>query len=237
MTVKTDRGLAHYVTKFFARQDIRQQNALCREVYTGALAKKLGLGTPDFALITVDDAFRETLTDEMSDQLDHKHSQFGFGSKFIPGKHTYTPALLNKELDSYDIASIFAFDVLVFNADRREQKPNILLDNDRYYLIDHEHTFALAEDANPRQRLSKYHFTHHIFYDVLNRKARYGHEPEFAIFQELFHRLNLDILDNYAGELQIKGYDNGDSVVIKRYLKELKRDISYFMNIVKGGIQ
>jgi hypothetical protein len=237
LTVETDIGPALYVTKFFARQDIEQQNALGREVYAGGLAREFGLNIPDFALITIDEAFRETLPKKLRDQLNRKHTQFGFGSEFIPGEHTYTPALLAKELAAYDIASIFAFDVLILNTDRRNKKPNILLDNDRYYLIDHEHTFALPQDVEPRQRVSNYYFKNHIFYDVLHRKVRYGRNPEFGTFRELFYRSNLDVLDDYTDELESKGYDMDDSLVIKRYLQELKRDISYFMNVVEGGIQ
>jgi hypothetical protein len=95
----------------------------------------------------------------------------------------------------------------------------------------------LPENVDPRQRITHYEFKKHIFYNVLSNKARYGKEPEFGTFRELFHRANIDILDVYAQSLQSKGYDTGDSLVIKRYLQELKRDISYFMNIVRGGIQ
>jgi hypothetical protein len=53
LTVKTDRGPALYVAKFFAQTDIDQQNALGREIYTAALAREFDLDTPDFALITI----------------------------------------------------------------------------------------------------------------------------------------------------------------------------------------
>lgn len=238
LTVKTEQGIDLYVTKFFVPRDIDQQNAMAREIYTGALAKEMDLNTPDFALISIDEAFKDTLPKKQKEQLQRKHTKFGFGSKFIPGEHTYSPALLTKELADYDIATIFAFDVLVLNTDRRKNKPNILLEKDQYYLIDHEHTFALPQEGlESRQRISLYQFRNHIFHTVLNRKVRYGHDPEFVTFRELFHRLNIDILDTYAKELQMRGYETDDCVVIKRYLQELKRDISYFMNVVEGGIQ
>jgi len=238
LTIKTNQGLALFVTKFFIQRDIDQQNALSREIYTSALAREIGLQTPEFALITIDNSFVETLPGKLKEELERKHTKFGFGSRFIPGEHTYSPAMLTRELADYDIASIFAFDVLVLNADRRNKKPNILLGSDQYYLIDHEHTFSLpTEDLEPRRRVSRYWFEKHIFYDVLNRKTTYGHKPEFGTFREQFHRSNIDILDTYATELENKGYDSGDSLVIKRYLRELKQDISYFMNIVEGAIQ
>jgi|SRR5690625_3223215 len=238
LTVKTEKGLTLYIAKFFVHRDIEQQNALSREIYTSVLARELGLSTPDFALITIDEVFKETLPDKLRKALERKHTKFAFGSKFIPGDHTYTPALLNQELAIYDIESIFAFDVLVLNVDRRKKKPNILLGSDHYYLIDHEHTFALpTNDFAPKQLLSQYRFKNHIFYEVLHRKAKYGHKPEFGMFRELFHRLKIDILDNYAEELELKGYEADDCLVIKQYLRELKQDISYFMNVVEGVIQ
>lgn len=238
LTVKTEDGLASYVTKFFVHRDIEQQNALSREIYTSVLAGELGLSTPDFALITLDEAFKESLPPGLEKKLERKHTRFAFGSKFIPGANTYTPTLLTRELADYDIESIFAFDVLVLNMDRRNKKPNILLRDDQYYLIDHEHTFVLpANDIEPRQLLSRYRFKDHIFHEVLNRKTKYGHKPEFGTFRELFHRLNIDILDDYAEALLDKGYETDDCLVIKQYLRELKQNISYFMNVVEGTIQ
>lgn len=186
----------------------------------------------------VSEKFKKNLPDKLRKDLERKHTRFAFGSKFIPGYHTYTPALFNQELAIYDIESIFAFDVLALNMDRRNKKPNILLENDRYYLIDHEHTFVLpTNNFVPRQLLNKYRFKNHIFYEVLSRKTKYGHKPEFGAFRELFHRLNIDKLDKYAEELKLKGYETGDCFVIKQYLQELKQDISYFMNVLGGVIQ
>lgn len=238
LTVQTEQDIELYVAKFFVQQDIDQQNSLSKEIYTGALAQELDISTPDFALITIDESFKESLPGSLMQELKRKHTRFAFGSKFIPGEHTYSPALLAKELATYDIESIFAFDVLVLNTDRRNKKPNILLGDDRYYLIDHEHTFALSQQGlNPRQRVSQYNFKNHIFYNVLNRKATYGSRPEFGTFRELFYRSNIEVLDLYAETLKQMGYETDDCLVIKRYLRKLKRDISYFMNIVEGAIQ
>ncbi len=239
LTVKTEQGLDLYVTKFFAQQDINQQNALAREIYTSVLAGVLGLNTPDFALITIDDTFYGSLSEKLKKELERKHVKYAFGSKFISGEHTYSPSLLTKELASYDIESIFAFDILTLNVDRRNKKPNILLDNkgDDYYLIDHEHTFAIPEKRiSPKQRVRSYRFKSHIFYNILNRKATYGNKPEFETFKELFRHLDVNAIDPYARALQDIGYETDDSLAIKQYLQELKRNISYFMNIVKGGI-
>jgi len=58
LTVQTDQGIEAYVAKFFVQKDIDQYNALSREIYACVLADELGLNTPDFALITVDEQFK-----------------------------------------------------------------------------------------------------------------------------------------------------------------------------------
>lgn len=93
------------------------------------------------------------------------------------------------------------------------------------------------ESVNPKKRLAAYRFNNHIFYAPLNRKAIYGNTPEFATFEEHFRHLNCDVLDSYASILRSRGYETDDTHVIKQYLRELKSDITYFLNIVKGGIQ
>jgi hypothetical protein len=237
LTVNTEEGEALFVTKFFAQRDIEQQNALSREIFTNVLASELGLAVPSMALITIDDVFRSTLNDQLH-QLKSKHTKYAFGTEYIPGKKTYSPALLAKQLANYDIESIFAFDVLTLNTDRRIKKPNILLDDKQYYLIDHEHTFSLsAIDLNAKNRVGLYRLNKHIFYQALNKKSKYGNEPEFNTFRELFHHLNIDVLDPYITFLNNEGYKTDDCFIIKRYLRELKSEISYFMDIVKGGIQ
>lgn len=172
LTVKTESVDALYVAKFFVEQDINQQNVLIREIYANILAKELGLNVPDFALITVDNHFKNTLTDELLQQLERKHTQYAFGTKFIDHKYTFSPALHTRELAGYDVASIFAFDALVLNTDRRKGKPNILLDgHNQYFLIDHEHTFSLTmENLNSRHRIAAYNFKQHIFHKVLRNK-------------------------------------------------------------------
>jgi len=171
-------------------------------------------------------------------ELERRHTRFGFGSKFIDGTYTFSRAQHTRELGEYDIESIFAFDVLICNVDRMDRKPNILLDEERYYLIDHELSLALPlEGVKPRKKVASYPFMNHIFHKALSRKASYGHQPDFATFLEHFRRLNTDVLDSYAAELRNKRYETDDSVVIKRYLEELKQDTTYFTNILKGGIQ
>lgn len=238
LSVETETGIKLFVAKFFSQRDIDQQNALCKEVYASVLANELGLNTPATALITIDDQFRETLPREQQETLKNKHTSYAFGSEFIDGTFTFSPSQHITELADYDIESVFAFDVLILNTDRRKRKPNILLDDKQYYLIDHEHTLLLPmHGVQPKKQMATYRFDNHIFYNALHRKATYGNQPEFATFIEHFRRLNCDVLDSYGFTLSNKGYETGDSLVIKQYLEKLKRDITYFIHIVKGGVQ
>ena len=66
-----------------------------------------------------------------------------FGSELVYPNLDYSDTLTNKHLARYDIESIFGFDVLIRNTDRREKKPNIFFQKDTYYLIDHEQTLYI----------------------------------------------------------------------------------------------
>lgn len=123
LSIDTGKGIELYVAKFFVQRDIDQQNALCREIYANVLAQVLGLNVPDFALIKTSNSFLKSLSKEQNQTLNRKHNTYAFGTKFIPGNFTFSPAQHIQELADYNIESIFAFDVLLLNTDRRKKKP------------------------------------------------------------------------------------------------------------------
>lgn len=155
ISVETPVGLEPYVVKLFSEQDIQNQNAICREVYGATFARELDLNTPDFCLVEFTDHFYDSLPVNLKEIYEEKHTRYAFGSYYLEGAPTYSPSLHYNELSDYEIESIYAFDIVVRNVDRRigtPPKPNILLYEKEAYLIDHEHCFALTINDTPKNR-------------------------------------------------------------------------------------
>lgn len=68
-----------------------------------------------------------------------------FGSRYIDGAGAFSKFLWKFIAKNNNLGSIFAYDVLIRNCDRTQNKPNLLLVDNTIYLIDHELCFDIDE--------------------------------------------------------------------------------------------
>ena len=62
-----------------------------------------------------------------------------FGCRLVEGPYPFSRALPLKKLEAYEMETIYGFDNLILNTDRRPDKPNLLMpDGEEAVLIDHE---------------------------------------------------------------------------------------------------
>lgn len=238
VTLQTDEGLKPYVVKMFAERDIEQQNALCKEVYGAAYARELDLNTPDFCLVEFPDYFAGTLSEDLKVLFRKKHHRYAFGSLYYEGASTYSPSQHFRDLSSYDIESIYAFDVTIRNVDRRVGKPNILFFEKQAYLIDHELSFSIKQGDNPEQVLGTFPYQKHIFHNVLSKRMKRGrNKPDFSSFMEIFRYSRTDCIMECADVLKDLGYNTDDSLVIELYLKRLRSERNKLMQRLVGSLQ
>lgn len=156
VSLDTPLGIEPYVVKLLSEKDIKQENALCKEIYGAALAKEMDLNTPEFCLVEFSEYFYESLPNYLKKIYNEKHNRYAFGSYYLEGAPTYSPSQHYSELSYYDIESIYAFDVVIWNVDRRigdPPKPNILFYEKEAYLIDHEHSLYIPPDNSPENLL------------------------------------------------------------------------------------
>lgn len=241
VTVEDNSGIKEYVVKLFSNKDEKDYQPTNKEFYSCILADECELSVPRYALIKFNKDFINSLEKEDQQRMKEIGRNYFFGSELIYPKLDYSDALTNKHLESYDIESIFAFDVLIRNTDRREQKPNIFFQKDTYYLIDHEQTLYIDKGFTDYYNTSnRWSFIYkdikgeHLFYRRLRNNKK---NVSFDTFEYYLSVLNLNNLHKVAVKLKEKGFDTNDYAAIRSYLEEVKLNQSKFITLLHELIQ
>lgn len=134
----------------------------------------------------------------------------------------YSPSLQEKYLKIYDIGSIYAFDNLILNVDRRSEKPNLLFKGESAVLIDHELTLATTQNSLNQlknKRIWAHNYKRHIFYEILKNQ---DFTEEDGLFDEFSYYLrdlvNFKFIDNIMEQLVDLGHPVDAYLSIKDYL-------------------
>ncbi len=131
--VQADDGQL-YVMKFTgAGQGPR---ALVAELIAGELARALDLAVPPLALLDLDPSFGRTEGDPEILALLQASAGLNLGMRFLPMAFAFSP-LLEPSPDSALASAIVWFDAYISNVDRTARNTNMLLWQDRLWLIDH----------------------------------------------------------------------------------------------------
>lgn len=237
-----------YVVKLFTERQMVQQNPIAKEVFGNILAKEFELYVPEIALVNFGDDFCQTLSLENIKTLNNKHNGLKFGSEYIDSAAIVNISnQKNAFWKSYDIGSIFAFDSLIGNLDRggARNKPNLLIKNEDFILIDHEQIFTFADDENIyndaiitdfRKGSWRYNAQQHLFFPFLKSLKNSEKENIFDTFHEHLSHLNFNLLDNSINFLIENNLPMGNYPLIKNYLAEIKNDSGRFINLLKQSI-
>jgi hypothetical protein len=121
--------------------------ALVREALTAMLAVDLGLPMPEPLVVRVTPAFISTVPIAPVAEYLRKSVPLGFGTRKLPdGFNVWGAGTPAKGALEQQALEILAFDVLVTNADRRPENPNLLCNGSEFAIFDHE--MALMTDLN-----------------------------------------------------------------------------------------
>ncbi len=111
--------------------------ALVAEIIGGLLAQRLGLPTPDLALLDLDASFGRTERDPEIQDILKASVGLNMGARYLDGAFNYE-SLAAADLVEPDLAAqIVWFDAFITNIDRTPRNPNILLWDRAPWLIDH----------------------------------------------------------------------------------------------------
>jgi hypothetical protein len=138
---RTDESPVEVVAKFSAGCDEREAN-LAREVLAACLAADLGLPVPEPFIVNVTAEWIATIPDHAHRARVSGSCRAAFGSKLITGQYSaWNPGTILTDAMLPLASSIFLFDAIIQNADRRDENPNCLVNGDQIRIFDHEMAF------------------------------------------------------------------------------------------------
>lgn len=239
--VEEDGVARPYVVKIFTKKHIEQIQSTGKEIIGNLVASEMGLYVPDMALANFDRNFTEfVLNDEQRDRLNDSDDALKFACRLQEGMPVYSHALHKKYLKSWDFANVFAFDCFVHNLDRgkRVDKPNILVEDDNFLLIDHEQTFpfinfgngayyhAIMDKMEANELIYKYQ--QHVFYPIIKDMRQSDKKHLFDEFELLLRNLNIEKIEKTVDEIHYLNILIGEKDVFIEYLCTLKKNPKMF---------
>lgn len=191
--------ISTYVLKLYNKRSINQNFAVAKEILISEIAKEFDLPVPDYGIINFDHKFLYDFFEK--NYIKNLDTGYKFCSKLIEGVVIFNPSIKNSYLQDYDIENVFAFDNLILNVDRGgyHNKPNLLVSDNNFVLIDHELTLPFY--SNPQNSninywntFITYNCNNHIFLNFLKKKRK--KELIFDEFQLHLDNFNLSIFDH-----------------------------------------
>lgn len=233
-----------YVVKIFSNQ---QDEKTAKEFYGNLLAKEFEFNVPECALISVSQGIIDLLKASPRHKNSNLRMGYYYGSKLKEGHIlNYTEGNVGI-IEDWEIENIFGFDALIFNNDRRYEKPNLFFTKEKVFLIDHELAFnasffekPFAEIIGDKTNYSKVidfrsegFERKHLFLDFLRAKNK-KEVIEFDTFNQSLKGMNLDCLSELKPLLTNAGInvDNIDSVI--EYFEEAKKNSEKFVKLLKS---
>ncbi|MBI3133674.1 MAG: hypothetical protein HYZ14_03270 [Bacteroidetes bacterium] len=232
-----------YVIKLFKKIHARQRCYTAAEAFGHLIAKKFELRVPEAALILLPPGLikliKKNNPDLYKEILTRDYTKPCFATRYLGNLPTFSPALLKKKLETHELETIFAFDTLILNEDRKIIKPNILRDKSGYVLIDHEKAFEGTEYALNRFKagLICEYTNNHLFFKTLHQYAkRNGAGNMFETFEDYFRQLRLADLNQLRLQLSDYKYNTEECVLWQIYLEDMKRNFPNFVKMLRGSI-
>ncbi len=244
--VEEQGKIVPYVVKLFKTKQVNQQCAVAKEAFGNILALEFDLPVPAFTFINFSEAFIETLPEEFKKKLERLDNRIKFGSRLMDDFLIFDADNYSRNTNDYEtMASIFAFDNLVWNLDRggERNKPNLLMRDGEFLLIDHEQILFFIDDEEQGNRKIlddfikgrwTYPYKNHLFYNILKNTSKKFKTNWLDTFEEYLRLLRPEILDSCANFLQSNGHPIGDFALLKEYLYAIKGNSSEFLKNVNA---
>jgi hypothetical protein len=150
--VDTEDGL--FVVKF--RGAGQGTKVLVAELIVGGLALRLGLPTPELALVEVSSRFGRSEPDPEIQELLRKSHGINVGNRYLDGAFNFDLSAAGSLVPAELAARIVWLDAFTTNPDRTARNPNLLVWQRRPWLIDHgaalyaHHDWASVDDERTR---------------------------------------------------------------------------------------
>ena len=129
---------------------------LVAELIVGGLAVRLGLPTPDLALVHISDRFGRSEPDPEIQELLRRSHGTNVGMRYLEGAFNFDPSAAGSLISPELAARIVWLDALTTNPDRTHRNPNLMIWRREPWLIDHgaalyaHHDWSSVDDARTR---------------------------------------------------------------------------------------
>ncbi len=222
-----------FVLKY--RNEERMNETTCRrELLAAWMAAEMDIAVPEPVVIHVDHNFVDTVPADLRTIMNTKALGLNIGSRYISGNTTFQPSPnLPKELHQ-TAARIFAFDLMLQNADRRDEKPNSFLAGGKIYVYDHELSFGflsmLPMFANPTPWVLNdtdvLAAKQHLFYPMLRQNRNVQWEAALSTLSQL-----TPYFWQRASELiPIEWEDTTEMARIQGHIESIQQHITTFIS-------
>jgi len=223
-----------YVVKLKAGIDGRE-TGLATELIASQVAMILGIPTPEPAIIEIEPIMAEIIPDQEIATMIKGSAGPNFGSKVLTGGYgTWPVGMAIPTTLMQPAADIFCFDALIQNPDRLPNNPNILLQGDEFYVIDHELSFSfiflIAPEEKPCQVSQLQFLKDHLFYRQLTG-AHVSFERFAGAMKALSERIP-DILSDVPGE-----WKNANIEKIEDHFDKTLAHVDEFIDEVRRILQ
>lgn len=152
------------------------ETALASELIASRLASYFGIPIPEPALVLIEADFADQVASIQAPKANHVRASVGlnFGSRYLTDTKIW-PVEKSVPEASWSIAvTVFAFDALIQNPDRRFSNPNLFVRGDEVFVFDHEMAFSFIYELSPSSepwRLDNCNYlTDHVFFNRLRRE-------------------------------------------------------------------
>ena len=145
-----------YVMKFIGAG--QGPKALIAEWLAGEIGRHLGLHVPELVLMPMDPNLGRAEPNPEIRSLLRASEGFSLGMRFLPGAFAYN-SLVQRRPDPSLASAIVWFDAFVTNVDRSDRNVNMLLWDDKLWLIDHGAALYFHHDWNDYLERSRTPFT------------------------------------------------------------------------------
>ena len=229
-----------YVLKLYKEEYVSNYYTIAKEIIISELAEQFNLPVPKYGILDLDCSLIENEYD--SNFLREVEDGYKFCNYYSEGTILYNGSTNGKFLKNYDIENVFAFDNLILNTDRGgfRNKPNLLITDEDFLLIDHEQTLSfydirsLETEIDFQLKFNSFYFKNHILLEGL-RKMK-SKKFIFDEFEENLRTLNLNFLDELFDDFDRFGIDCGEKSTIFAYLTWCKANSSSIVKSLKERI-
>lgn len=202
------------------------------------MALMFDLPTPRYNIINIEDGKLASYYSE--NEVRKFYKGYKFCSKKLDQYVGFNPHVSAGFLSDYEIAGIFAFDVLMQNSDRGglRGKPNLLINDDSLVMIDHELTLPFISDQQPLRNYENniriYPFYNHVLINHLKKIKEKSYI--FDEFLEHLRLLNVESLNRVFDDMDKFNIVYGDRLDYFAYFQWCKNNIATIKKYLIGMI-